>query len=105
MKKQADRLAKELQGSEQGAQEAQPDLEESSWGMVQEEMQGVSFVFGCGWSAPPGGKKRQKRRLTEMKRWLQKQSGKERRYRIILMIGSLTTRTMSWTRKRCGRRF
>ena len=38
--KQADRLAKELQGSEQGAQEAQPDLEESSWGMVQEEMRG-----------------------------------------------------------------
>ena len=35
--KQADRLAKELQGSEQGAQEAQPDLEEGSWGMVQEE--------------------------------------------------------------------
>ena len=34
--KQADRLAKELQGSEQGAQEAQPDLEEGSWGMVQE---------------------------------------------------------------------
>ena len=38
--KQADRLAKELQGSEQGAQEAQPDLEEGSWGMVQEEMRG-----------------------------------------------------------------
>lgn len=38
--KQADRLAKELQGSEQGAQEAQPDLEETSWGMVQEEMRG-----------------------------------------------------------------
>ena len=37
--KQADRLAKELQGSEQGAQEAQPDLEEGSWGMVQEEIQ------------------------------------------------------------------
>lgn len=38
--KQADRLAKELQGSEQEAQEAQPDLEEGSWGMVQEEMRG-----------------------------------------------------------------
>ena len=38
--KQADRLAKELDGSEQGAQEAQPDLEEASWGMVQEEMRG-----------------------------------------------------------------
>lgn len=40
LQKQADRLAKELQGSEQEAQEAQPDLEEGSWGMVQEEMRG-----------------------------------------------------------------
>ena len=38
--KQADRLAKELDSSEQGAQEAQPDLEEASWGMVLEEMRG-----------------------------------------------------------------
>ena len=38
--KQADRLAKELDGSEQGAQEVQPDLGETSWGMVQEEMRG-----------------------------------------------------------------
>ena len=38
--KQADRLAKELDGSEQGAQEAQPDLKEASWGMVQDEMRG-----------------------------------------------------------------
>lgn len=99
--KQADRLAKELQGSEQGAQEAQPDLEETSWGMVQEEMRGYrSYLDEDG--ARRQEVKRQKRRLTEMKRWLQKQSGKERRYRIISMIGSLT---MSWTRKRCGRRF
>lgn len=102
--KQADRLAKELQGSEQGAQEAQPDLEETSWGMVQEEMRGYrSYLDEDG--ARRQEVKRQKRRLTEMKRWLQKQSGKERRYRIISMIGSLTMRTMSWTRKRCGRRF
>ena len=38
--KQADRLAKELDGSEQGAQEVQPDLGETSWSMVQEEMRG-----------------------------------------------------------------
>jgi hypothetical protein len=50
--KQADRLAKELQGSEQGAQEAQPDLEEGSWGMVQEEMRGYRSYLDA-----PGGKK------------------------------------------------
>ena len=73
--KQADRLAKELQGSEQGAQEAQPDLEEGSWGMVQEEMRGYrSYLDADG--ARRQEVKRQKRRLKEMKRWLQKQPGK-----------------------------
>ena len=38
--KQADRLARELEDSEQGAEEARTDLEESSWGMVQEEIRG-----------------------------------------------------------------
>ena len=38
--KQADRLARELEDSEQGAEEARTDLEETSWGMVQEEIRG-----------------------------------------------------------------
>ena len=57
--KQADRFAKELQGSEQGAQEAQPDLEEGSWGMVQEEMRGYRSYLDA------DGERRQEVKKTE----------------------------------------